>query len=204
MIQAVPEIIIAIVNTIVQKLPDILEAGGQILTEIIIGIIENLPALIAAVPEIITAIVDGLVQLAPDLWDAGKNIIEGIWTGIKDAWAGFKTNIMNLFPDLPEWVQNLLGIHSPSRVFMEIGEQINRGLALGIEQTIELPEKELNYNFKEIELPSINGGEFSPYLDRGTENRTENHYYLEANYKHQDELTITDQLKVLTLLGGTA
>lgn len=204
LIQAVPEIIIAIVDTIVEKLPDILEAGGEILTELVVGIIENLPELIAAVPEIITAIVEGLAELAPQLLEAGKNIIEGLWAGIQDAWAGFKRNIMNLFPDLPGWVQDLLGISSPSKVFAEIGKDLNRGLALGIEQTIELPEKELNYNFKEIELPSISGGDFSPNMDRGAVSKVENHYHLEANYKHQDEMTITDQLRVLNLLGGTA
>jgi len=44
----------------------------------------------------------------------------------------------DLTKKLPQWVKDLLGIKSPSRVFMDIGEEIGAGLALGLENS--LPE----------------------------------------------------------------
>lgn len=68
------------------------------------------------------------------LVDAGKNIIQGLIDGA----TSLLSNIGNFFLDvLPDWVKDpfkaALGIQSPSRVFMQYGEDIGSGLVAGIQ-----------------------------------------------------------------------
>lgn len=69
------------------------------------------------------------------LIDAGKNIVSGLWSGITSAWDGFVANIKSKVDGLPDIVKKVLGIASPSRVFMEIGTDVTAGLRKGIEDT---------------------------------------------------------------------
>lgn len=64
--------------------------------------------------------------------DIGKNIVDGIKNGIQSAWSGLKTWVSNAFDNLVGGVKDLLGIHSPSTVFIEIGEYTMEGLEIGI------------------------------------------------------------------------
>lgn len=64
--------------------------------------------------------------------DIGKNIVDGIKNGIQSAWSGLKTWVSNAFDNLVGGVKDLLGIHSPSTVFLEIGEYTMEGLEIGI------------------------------------------------------------------------
>lgn len=65
----------------------------------------------------------------------GKNIIDGLVNGIRNAWEGAKQVVTELGSGIKNWFAEKLGIHSPSRVFMEYGDNISQGLAIGIAQT---------------------------------------------------------------------
>lgn len=65
--------------------------------------------------------------------DIGKNIVEGIKQGISNAWSSFKDWIGGLFDGVVGGVKNLLGIHSPSKVFAQIGDYMMQGLAKGVD-----------------------------------------------------------------------
>jgi hypothetical protein len=69
------------------------------------------------------------------LADIGKNIVDGLWNGIKGAWASLLENFKGLVNLLPEGVKKVLDIHSPSRVMMGLGGYTGEGFAAGIEQT---------------------------------------------------------------------
>ncbi len=64
----------------------------------------------------------------------GKNIVEGLWQGVIGAKDWFKKKIGEFFDLLPDWVKDILGIHSPSTVMRdEVGQYIPAGVAAGIE-----------------------------------------------------------------------
>lgn len=66
----------------------------------------------------------------------GMAIVGGILSGIVDAIAGIGTWLYNnLVAPIINGVKSLLGIHSPSTVFMEIGQNIIEGLLQGISGT---------------------------------------------------------------------
>lgn len=76
------------------------------------------------------------VDLPKNFTDFGANIISGLTNGIKSAIGGAVTAIGDFASGLKSKFTNLLGIKSPSRVFMGFGGNIGEGAALGILQSV--------------------------------------------------------------------
>lgn len=78
-------------------------------------------------------IVGALGNIGGTLVSAGVNLIEGFITGIRNTAGRIITAIREAITDkLPSFVKSALGIHSPSRVFMGLGEQVGAGFEAGI------------------------------------------------------------------------
>lgn len=131
MVSSLPKIITSFVTFIANNLPKIIEAGINILVNLIAGIIKAIPQLVAALPQIIAAIVDGIAALMGSIVDIGKNIVEGIWEGIQNAIGWFTDKITGFFSGIIDGVKGMLGIHSPSRVFADMGKNMALGLGQG-------------------------------------------------------------------------
>ncbi|TXH48145.1 MAG: hypothetical protein E6Q97_25415 [Desulfurellales bacterium] len=65
--------------------------------------------------------------------ETGINMVNGMIAGLNEKFAAVRSAITWLTDNLPEWVKTALGIHSPSKVFMDIGGNIMAGLVAGIE-----------------------------------------------------------------------
>ncbi|NBI10267.1 hypothetical protein D1641_09625 [Colidextribacter sp. OB.20] len=69
--------------------------------------------------------------------DVGANIVKGLWDGMLAKWeAGggvFGWIQRNIFGALLNWILDFFGIHSPSKVFSDIGVNLIEGLRDGIE-----------------------------------------------------------------------
>lgn len=153
-----------------------MDAGIQLLEQLIIGITDNLPQLITAAAELtakfsaalishlpdllncgaalLTTLVDGIIRSIENLgeaalaciakltgvWDGsmdewghiGENIVNGLLNGITGMWDTLVSNVRGKVNGLVSTVKNLLGIHSPSKVFDEIGVNVTQGLVNGI------------------------------------------------------------------------
>ncbi|MEU4579980.1 hypothetical protein [Nonomuraea sp. NPDC023979] len=72
------------------------------------------------------------------LYNAGREIVNGLWNGIVSLWNWVVGQWNNMVNGLIDTVKSILGIASPSRVFMEIGRFIGQGLANGITGTGKL------------------------------------------------------------------
>jgi tape measure domain-containing protein len=92
---------------------------------------EKLGDLLGAISTWITDSIDGLKTDAARL---GAGMLAGIEQGLTDNWNSLSDWITeHIGHQLPEWMQTLLGIHSPSTVFHEIGENLIAGLIRGME-----------------------------------------------------------------------
>lgn len=139
LVAAIPDIIAAMIDAIITLLPQILLAGVDIIFALIDGLIEAIPEIIAAIPDLIKAIIDTFK--AHDWSTIGKDIVAGMKQGLENSWDSIKEKFGELLDKLPDWVKKMLGIDSPSKVFMEIGTHIPEGLAEGIKSAWELPQK---------------------------------------------------------------
>lgn len=87
--------------------------------------------------EIVTGVGASIKKTFTDLaetWKTiGSDIVNGIGAGITAAKDTLIEKAKSLADSLPGWVKQVLGISSPSKVFMEIGRDIVAGLIVGIE-----------------------------------------------------------------------
>ena len=124
-------LITTLANAIIKNLPGLIVAAVRIIGSLATGLIENLPTLIKQVPTIIVELVNGFVEGLPDIIDVGKQIIEGLWEGIKSMASWIEDKVSGFVGGIVDNVKGVLGIHSPSRVFAGIGENMALGLGEG-------------------------------------------------------------------------
>ncbi|WP_211461791.1 phage tail tape measure protein [Collimonas silvisoli] len=71
--------------------------------------------------------------------DFGLNIMQGLANGITGALGTVRTAIAGASDSVVGWFKEKLGIHSPSRVFAELGDFTMQGLAVGLQRSQDSP-----------------------------------------------------------------
>ncbi len=103
------------------------------------------------IPNAIISAVAWFYKIQQKFQNLGKNIVEGIWNGIKNMAGWIKDKVSGFFSGIVDGVKGLLGIHSPSRVFADIGSNMAKGVGVG-----------WNSEFGSIRDEIENGMQFSP------------------------------------------
>lgn len=125
---------------LISHLPKILECAAAMMTTLVDGIFYSLENLAEAALACVAKLV-GVWDGSMDEWGhIGENIVSGLLNGIKGAWNSLTKWVSNGINGLVSGVKGLLGIHSPSKVFSEIGLNICRGLAEGLTTNAPLAE----------------------------------------------------------------
>ena len=132
LITAAAELIAKFSAALISHLPDLLNCGAALLTTLVDGIlrsIENLGEAALACIAKLTGVWDGSM----DEWGhIGENIVAGLLNGITGMWDTLVSTVKGKVNGMVSTVKNVLGIHSPSKVFTEIGENVTQGLVNGI------------------------------------------------------------------------
>lgn len=82
-----------------------------------------------------SSISGGLSALYESIRGIGRSIVEGVWNGIVSMADTFYGQIKSFFSGLVDKAKSVLGVNSPSKVFMKtIGYAIPEGVALGVEK----------------------------------------------------------------------
>ena len=126
-----PEMIEKFVSYAIEKLPDVIALGLKMVLALVKGIADNLPNLVTAVLDMVATIIKTFADAWPDIKHIGDDIIRGVWEGIKSMASWFSEKIRGFFGAVVGEVKDALGIHSPSRVFAGIGENMALGLGQG-------------------------------------------------------------------------
>lgn len=125
----------------------------------------------------------------------GAMILDGLKNGILSRVAAVKEAISGAVSGVIDKARGILGIHSPSRVFMGIGDYTMQGMANGIAQSNNLPlaatatatQGVVNSAVKTKPVRPINVGRNNP-----------------RSYISQDTIEVTIQVKDGSLVKGTA
>lgn len=128
-----PEMIEKFVGYAVEKLPQVIELGMKMVLAIVSGLAKNFPQIVRSVLDMMATIVKTFVSLLPNIVNVGKQIVKGLWEGIKAMGSWIKEKVGSFFSGIVSGVKSKLGIHSPSRVFAGIGENMALGLGEGWE-----------------------------------------------------------------------
>ena len=106
------------------------EQGGYIIAGLKKGITDAISSVTETAKKILSAIKSAFDNFS--LFDIGKNLIQGLINGVNNMIETAKNAVANVGNAVIDKVKNVLGIHSPSTVFAEIGGYIDQGLANGI------------------------------------------------------------------------
>jgi hypothetical protein len=71
----------------------------------------------------------------------GRDLIAGLANGIMGAAGMIRDAVARAIGNVVDFAKSLLGIHSPSRVFMEIGHFTGQGMAIGLVKSAGLVQK---------------------------------------------------------------
>ncbi len=93
-------------------------------------------SIVEGIKQMFSSIIDGAKDWVTNLVDTGYNMVMGIWDGFLKAKDYLLGAVKNFFSNIVNAVKNLLGIHSPSTVFAEIGHFLIEGLIQGIQNMI--------------------------------------------------------------------
>lgn len=81
------------------------------------------------------------VELPGRFTEFGSMIMQGLINGIKGMVTGVKDAVVGVADNTVGWFKEKLGIQSPSRVFIAMGENVSEGAAIGIERGRALAAK---------------------------------------------------------------
>jgi len=124
-----------VVTDVIPKLP-------EFLGKIVIGIISFIGGMISTIsPELATFATDMVAELSSKITErtsemvqAGKDLLQGFWDGIGEIWNKIVGWIQEKINGLPQIVKDVLGIHSPSTVMAEIGQEFIEGFLVGMDE----------------------------------------------------------------------
>lgn len=126
----IPEILNAIVNVFLAF--NWLNIGKQLVTAIGNGIKGAGSFISSSAKTIVDTLYNGVKQLPQTMLNLGRQMIQGLINGIRGMIAGVKDNIAEVASGAVSTLKNILGIHSPSTVFKEIGVNLMQGLSIGM------------------------------------------------------------------------
>lgn len=132
-----PDMITKFVAYATEKLPEVLKLGIQLIVSLVKGLAQNLPELLRGTLALVDAIISAFLDSLPDIIEVGKDIVRGLWEGIKAmaSWIGEK--VSGFVGGIVDGVKGILGIHSRSRVFAGIGQNMALGLGQGFEKQMQ-------------------------------------------------------------------
>ncbi|HEY4546940.1 MAG TPA: phage tail tape measure protein [Pedomonas sp.] len=91
----------------------------------------------------VTASFTGALATLSTLWttfrEFGANLIQGLIDGVLGKLTALKETLLGAANSVRDWFKEALGIHSPSRVFAELGGQTMAGLSQGLAMNEEGP-----------------------------------------------------------------
>ena len=158
MVAALPQIITAFTKFVADNLPKIIAAGIDILLNLISGILSAIPDLVAALPQIMDAISEGIRNLMGGIVDVGKEIVRGIWDGITSMASWITDKVTGFFSGIVDGVKDFLGIHSPSRVFAGMGENMALGLGEGFSGEMRGVQRQIDRSMAGLVAPTMTYG----------------------------------------------
>jgi hypothetical protein len=161
-IEAGADIIVGFLDGIAEKLPAIIDSATKVVISFINGLAESIRTnqkafrsavwnLITSIIEavgsflgdivalgvtIVTNIISGIGSMGKKLWDSvvelGKNVVNGIIEGIKNLGGNLLDEGVKAVNGMVDGIKKFLGIKSPSKVGIAIGEFFDKGLIGGI------------------------------------------------------------------------
>ena len=135
-VEAGINVILNFINGVSAKIPAIIDTAFKVIISFINGLADairnNHDAINAAVGNLISAICGAVGSFMGSIVGVGHNIINGFIQGMREMGQTLVNAATGVVSKAVDGIKNFLGIHSPSRVFAEIGKYSALGMAKGL------------------------------------------------------------------------
>lgn len=178
-VQAGVKMVVALAKGLVQNAPKVLASVAKLGNAIVKGVLKIAPKLPPLAIKMVVALagalakgagkllnaaknlahkaVDGIKNTFSNVADIGLNLVKGIGKGITNGVGWIKGQIKSFVGNVKSFLKSLFGISSPSKWARDvIGLNIDKGLALGIEQNADMVDDAM-----EDVMPDIENSGFS-------------------------------------------
>lgn len=118
------------------------------------------------IPNAISEAVEAIKSKVSDFIQAGRDLINGFVQGIKDKISDAVSAVKEAAGNVVDGIKNVLGIHSPSRVFAEIGKNLILGLEQGFDSEFRSAEKSMLGSFDSL-VGGMNGTARINFVESG-------------------------------------
>lgn len=132
LIAAVDNLMDAILTAIAEWFMYFGEKGAGIVDSIIGGIFGKEEEGKKSVGSVIGSFVQSIKDTFDEWKTAGKDTIAGFVQGVKDGFNNAKESVLQFGRNVIAWVKDVLGIHSPSTIFADIGKYTIQGFINGM------------------------------------------------------------------------
>ena len=181
LINSTLDMVMALVDGLMENIDELIDAAFAIIENLIEYLLmpSNLEKIITAAVRLIVSLAEGIVKAIPEaiksiiqlVWkmsetiqngdwnNLGWNIVQGVWDGLKKSWGDLTRWFNDAWNGLIDGAKNMLGIHSPSKVFAGIGDYMALGLGEGFTKSMSAVNKDIvNAIPTDFDIePTING-----------------------------------------------
>ena len=126
-------IVTNIVTYLMQAPSRVLAIGVSIVSSLVSGMASMIGSVTSTVGNIVNGIISRLSSLPAQMISAGVQAIQGLIQGFSSGLDGLMGLVQNTASRMASTLKNALQIHSPSKVFEEIGQYTAEGLGVGWE-----------------------------------------------------------------------
>ena len=141
--ETVLKILKALVDKLVEHGPDLLTSGLNLVIKLGEGLVKALPDLLEMAGKLIMGLFEAFANA--DWTTIGANIVSGIWEGFVSLWEWLKEQMGKAMDTIWGWAKSILGIASPSKKFMYIGEMSAKGMAEGFAEGEDEMQKSVSH-----------------------------------------------------------
>lgn len=158
LIDAAIKITLEIASGLLQMMPQIIDAGLQLIKGLIKGLWNNRGLILSTIKQLGKTIISnikavfGIHSPSTIFADIGKNLILGLIRGLQNSLHLVVDKVKDLGNTVVNALKNKLGIHSPSTVFATLGDYSGQGFGVGFTRSM----KKVKEKIKDILPTSIN------------------------------------------------
>ncbi len=143
LINAAIRITLEIANGLLRMMPQLVEAGYQLIRGLIKGLWDNRALVWSTIKQLGKTMLDnfkaffGIHSPSTVFADIGKNLILGLIRGLQNSIHMVVDKVRGLGDTVVNTMKNKLGIHSPSTVFASLGDYSGQGFGVGFTRSMK-------------------------------------------------------------------
>lgn len=158
------------------------------------GVTTTLPQVVNSIINGIQSAIHWISDLPDKMFDYGTNMIQGLVDGIRSMIDRVRNVVSDVADGIKDKIRSALGINSPSKVMMEIGQYTGLGLAKGMANTVGEVSRQAMF-LANAAVPDVNNAGYNGGLNGAAKGNT----YSYGSLLNADKIVISNDMDIQEL-----